>query len=253
MRQSVLRRNLRIALALTAVATGATLLILSRTAHAVHAAGVPSLVLGQRYRHALAAGSRVLVRFPPQSLLHGTPIDLLAVAANGAVVSRVGLTPSRTELAAGSLELDVPSASGRPSYWIALAPAARTFPMRLDLAPQGPKPAGTALAAILTGVPAGEEVYLLGLQPGRGGSPEITAYVAPSACIPNPTSGGMVICNFRAPPGYTGQAISYEAFSTRGTAASLPFDNLPEAPWPVVLPLLGVALALVVKFREVSP
>ncbi len=251
LRQSVVRRNLRIALALTAVATGATLLALSRPAHAVRAAGVPTLVLGRPYRHRLAPGSRILVRFAPRSLPGGASIDLLAVAASGAVVSRVALRPSRVDRAAGSLAAASPETGVRPAYWIALAPAAGTFPMRLDLAPNGRKRPGTALAAILTGVPAGDEVYLLGELPSRGGSRQIAAYVAPSACIPNPTSGGMVICNFRAPPGYADEAISFEAFSTRGMAASLPFNDLPEAAWPAALPILGLALAVIVKSREV--
>lgn len=193
------------------------------------------------------------MRFTPQSLPPGSTIDLLGVGAKDNVVVDLGLRPTGSERAAGAIFANIPKTSGRTSYWIAVDAVARTFPMRLNLAPQSPQPAGTPLAAILTSVPADDQVYLLGVVQGRAGSARIAAYIPPSACIPNPTRGGMVICNFRAPPGYADQQVSFEAYSTNRSAASLPFDNLPEVAWPAAMPIVALALMLVVKAREVLP
>ena len=252
MHTSVRRRSLSVAFAVATIATAAALLLLLHPGHAARAAAVPTLALGQAFRQRLNAGSRITVRYPPQSLRRGIAIDLLAVSRSGAILGRLTATAGASEVAQGYLSLRVPAVSSQPAYWIALAPQGLVFPMRLQIAPEGPKPSGTALAAIVTGVPADQTVYLLGERPLAQDPGRIAAYIAPSSCIPNPSTGGMTICNFHAPPGYGSQAITFTAFSTSGQTASLPYDNLPEAVYPSIMPVLAIVLAWLRKPREVS-
>ncbi len=243
-------RPLRIALWTALIATGTALLLLNRPGHAAPAAAVPTLVLGTPYHGTLTAGSRVDVTYPPGSLPRGTQIDVLAIGAGGGVVAEGSLAPSNGDMNAGTSAGVAPRATTKPDYWIALAPVGQTHPISLRLAPQGARPPGTPLAAILTHVPAGTDVYLLGLLPAESGVRPVAAYVPPSACIPNPPRAGMTICNFRAPPGYDSTPVSFAAFSTQGAVTSLPYDALPEVAWPATLPLIGLALGLILIARS---
>lgn len=245
MRHSLTGRLLWTAFLTAAVATGAALLVLNRPGHAAPAAAVPTLVLGAPYHSALRTGSRISVTFPPGSMSRGTRIDILAVVSGGSIVAEGSLTPSAADMNAGTVFGVAPRSTAKPDYWIALAPVAKTHPITLRIAPLGPRPPGTPLAAILTHVPAGADVYLLGLMPAGSGKARFAAYVPPQACIPDPPSTGMTICNFRAPPGYNSNQVSFAAFSTGGTVTSLPYDALPEVAWPASLPLIGLALGLI--------
>jgi hypothetical protein len=232
------------------VATGVALFLLNRPSQAAPASTEPTLVLGTPYDGNLRAASRVEITFPPASLPQGTRVDLLGVGNGGSVVAEGSLAPSPNELASGAVGGVVPGAAEKPAYWIALAPVGRTRPIVLQIAPQGPQPAGTPLAAILKHVPAGTDVYLLGLLPAQSGTPPAVAYVPPRDCVPNPPSAGMTICNFRAPPGYNNTPISFVAFSTDDTVTSLPAGTLPEVAWPAALPVIGLACALFLRIRS---
>ncbi len=254
MRHPVMGRLLWVATVTAVVATGAALFLLSRPGRAAPASAVPTLVVGIPYDGKLRAASRLEITFPPASLPQGTRVVLLGVRYGGSIVAEGTLTPSASELDSGAVGGVVPGSTANPEYWIALTLVGRTHPMDLQIAPQGPRPAGTPLAAILKHVPAGTEVYLLGLLPAQSGSPHVAAYIPPSDCVPNPPSAGMTICNFPAPPGYDSTPISFAAFSSDGMVTSLPSGTLPEVAWPAVLPVIGLAVALVlrVSFREAS-
>ncbi len=215
---------------------------------------MPTLVVGTPYDGTLRAASRIEITFPPASLPQGTRVDLLGVGGGGSVVAERSLAPSARELDSGAVDGVVPDAAADPEYWIALTLVGRTQLIDLQIAPQGPRPAGTPLAAILKHVPAGTGVYLLGLLPAQSGTPPVAVYIPPSDCVPNPPSAGMTICNFRAPAGYDSTPISFAAFSTDGMVTSLPAGTLPEVAWPAALPVIGLAVALVlrVRFREGS-
>jgi len=244
-------RRLRIALFVALLASLAAALALTRGAHPARAAAsVPTLVLGQAYHHPLRSGESIAIDLPTAALPAHATVRLLAIGIHGGIIADLALSPSAKESAAGVIPAVVPRPHARPAYWIALAPVARSYPMRLRLAPTGPRRTGADLAAIVTGVPQGDRIYLLGVTRAGKGLTQFSAYVPPTLCVPNPPTGGMTICNFPAPPHYAAGLTTFEAFAQNGDT-SLPGNDLPELPWPVLLLPLAFAAFLTARTREV--
>ena len=199
-----------------------------------------SLVMQQPYTHAIESGADLRIRPAVGTMGSGSRVLLLAVGKDGAILAQETFFPSPAEERAGAMTVVAPAISGTAAYWVALAPVEGSQAMDLIVSPAGPRPPGTPLAAILRHVPPGDTVYLMGVHgadPGTQGA-AIADYVPPTACSPNPSSYGMVICNFTAPEGYDTRVISFQAYTTGDPVNSPPVNNLPEVPAAAVLPLL---------------
>lgn len=212
------------------------------------------LILGQQYGQALNAGANVQIDFSPGTLKAAATIELMAIGQQGRVVGQAAGKPSSTELTNGIMTMTVPVTSGPVLYWVALDPVDGNDTMRLILTPSGPQRTGTPLVAILKDVPSGDTVYLLGIDnsnPDAQGA-TIALYVPQSACLPDPSSSGMIICNFSAPAGYSSQTVSFEAHTTNDSVESLPQNDLPEAPAAAALPLVALPAAYILHRRRLA-
>ena len=121
--------------------------------------------------------------------------------------------------------------------------------MRLRLGTTGPVAVGTPVTATVTELPSPDAtVFLVGMDRSH---PHIPA--SPIAILVDcPAAGGVARCSFGAPSGYGTGRLVFMAESL-DPHVSLPEGDLPEAPWPVVLPLASViGAALVVRRRRVS-
>lgn len=244
-------RALRWVLATAAIIAG--LVGIGASEIRTHASGAPLhrpayLTLGSPYRKLLAAGSYARIAFDPGALPRGSAIYLLAVGSGGSALAQESLSPDAAQVHAGAVAARVPAVAGRVSFWIALDPAEGSALPHLVVSPAGAQPAGTPLAATLEGVPAGDAVYLLGsyLEGAQGAA--IADYVPPAACAPNPSTSGLVICNFTAPPGYAAHTVAFEGRATSGPG--LPANDLPEAPFAAALPLLALPLLYLLMRRR---
>lgn len=212
------------------------------------------LILGQQYGHALNAGADVQIDFSPGILRPTATIEILAVGLQGSVVGQASAKPSAGQLRNGIMTMAVPVTSGPVRYWIALDPVDGNDIMHLIVTPVGPQPAGTRLVAILKNVPTGDTVYLLGISnsnPDAQGA-NIAIYIPPTACLPDPSSSGMIICNFTAPVGYSSQTVSFEAHTTNDSVESLPQNDLPEAAAAAALPLFALPAAYILHRRRLA-
>ena len=205
------------------------------------------LTLGSPYRKQLAAGSYARIAFDPGALPRGSAIYLLAIGSGGSALTQESLSPDAAQVRAGAVSARVPAVAGRVSYWIALDPAEGSA-LRLVVSPTGAQPAGTPLAATLEGVPSGDTVYLLGSYAEGASGAAIADYVPPAACSPNPSTSGLVICNFTAPPGYAAHTVSFQGRAASGPA--LPANDLPEAPLAAALPLLALPVLYLLMRRR---
>lgn len=213
-----------------------------------------TLILGQQYDHALNTGASVQVGFTPGTILATAMVEFLAVGHAGNVVGQIEAKPSAGEINDGIMTMTVPVTTGQVAYWIALDPVDGNDTMHLAISPSGPQPAGAAMAAILTGAPPGDTVYLLGIDNADPDAPgaSIALYIPQSACLPDPTSSGMIICNFFAPTGYSSQNVSFEAHTTNDAFESLPVNNLPEAPAAALLPLVTLPVVYILQRRRLA-
>ena len=208
-----------------------------------------ALTLGEHYRHQIREGAEIQIAFAPDSLPPGGRIDVLGVGADSTVLGQKIVRPSRVARRAGTLTTSAPPAAGSVSYWIALDPVDGNDAMHLTVTPEGQQPQGTPLTATLTGVPAGDTVYLMGIDgrnPDAQGA-QIADYIPPANCAPDPSASGHVVCSFQAPP--DAQPVSDEAHTTNGSLESLPANDLPEVPAAAALPLAALPAFFMLRRR----
>jgi hypothetical protein len=245
-------KTLRLALVAAAAASGLGVLGLSQLGTAASGTTTPapvSLDLQEPYPHAIAGGAELTISFAAAGLSRGSRILLLALAADGEVLAQETFIPSPADEHAGQMTVIAPDVAGRASAWIALDPLVGSQAMQLIVSPGGPQREGTQLAAILRHVPPGATVYLLGLAGADPAAPgaAVADYVPPTACSPNPSEYGMVICNFTAPKGYDSREMSFQAYAMGDPVNSPPLDNLPEVPVAGALPLALLPVPLLAR------
>lgn len=217
-----------------------------------------TLFLGKEYTPPLTSGQSVRVDFGG-TLVSGSSVDLLGVGLQGNVVADAQTIPTSQEISQGGIDMIVPTATGTVDYWIALDPSVnasdKNDTMGLTIAPSGKVAPGTTLTATVTNVPklpSGVTVYLLGIYSANPDQPgaAIADFVPQSACTPDPTTTGTLVCTFPAPAGYNTMTVSFEAQTTNDCYESLPVNNLPEVPLVTALPLALLPAVYLLRRRR---
>lgn len=121
----------------------------------------------------------------------------------------------------------------------------------LNVAPFGVVPPGTPMTGSVSGVPVGDNVFLVGsAQDATGGGNSVLVL---TACT---TRGTAAACHFKAPV-FAGQ-VNYQVRLVGSADPSMvvavshtdPLNNLPEVPLAVALPLMMAALVGVQVWRR---